>query len=232
MDYRSLLTWAFIFAFLALIIAFYFKDRKRKEGKTSEIAFDAILIAIILTMGLIPQLGYLFVFPWLALTLLHVPVLIGASLGGPRRGLLYGFAFGFTSMIQAFVNASGLNAFFVYPWVSILPRLLFGFLAGLAFSLARRSPKLSSGLGNGLLSFFLTLLHTGLVFLALFLFFPVETGAYFRMEGDVAVGVGITFAASLLLGALGEALIAGIIVPAVRRPLLKLSLRNNRQERK
>lgn len=227
MDFYSILTWVLIAAFLILLLAFYAKEHKGKKEaetgkKTREIAFDAILIAIIFVMGLIPQLGYLFVFPWLALTLLHIPVLVGASLFGAKRGLLYGFAFGLTSMIQAAMNGSGLNAFFVYPWVSILPRLLFGFLAGLAFSLLARSPKLSTGIGKGILSFLLTILHTGLVFLTLYVFYPDEIAAYFASSDTVAAGISLTFLASILLGALGEATLAGILVPLIDKPLTKL----------
>lgn len=227
MDFYSILTWVLIAAFLILLLAFYAREHKGKKEaeagkKTREIAFDAILIAIIFVMGLIPQLGYLFVFPWLALTLLHIPVLVGASLFGAKRGLIYGFAFGLTSMIQAAMNGSGLNAFFVYPWVSILPRLLFGFLAGLAFSLLARSPKLSTGIGKGILSFLLTILHTGLVFLTLYVFYPDEIAAYFASSDTVAAGVSLTFLASILLGALGEATLAGILVPLIDKPLTKL----------
>ena len=99
MDWNSLLTWILIALFLIGILAFYQASFKA-ERKTKNIAFDAIIIAIILVMGLIPQVGYLFILPWLALTLLHIPVLVGASIGGAKRGALYGLVFGLTSMAQ------------------------------------------------------------------------------------------------------------------------------------
>lgn len=221
MDWNSLLTWILIALFLIGILAFYQASFKA-ERKTKNIAFDAIIIAIILVMGLIPQVGYLFILPWLALTLLHIPVLVGASIGGAKRGALYGLVFGLTSMAQAAMNGTGLNAFFVYPWIALPPRIVFGFLAGLFFSLTKRSPKLSGGLGKGVLSFFLTILHTGLVFLTLYAFYPGEIGGYFASSDPVAEGVAITFLVSVLLGALGEATLAAVMVPLIDRPLRKM----------
>ena len=73
-----------------------------------------------------------------------------------------------------------------------------------------------------MLSFFLTILHTGLVFLTLYVFYPGEIGGYFASSDPVAEGVAITFLVSVLLGALGEATLAAVMVPLIDRPLRKM----------
>ena len=59
----------------------------------------ALLIAIILVMGLVPFLGYLPIGP-IKLTLICIPVIIGTLALGLKSGLLLGFVFGITSLVQ------------------------------------------------------------------------------------------------------------------------------------
>jgi uncharacterized membrane protein len=60
-------------------------------------------------------------------TILHVPAILGGALEGPVVGFLVGGIFGVFSFIQAEVPA------FKDPLVAILPRLLIGIVAWLAF---------------------------------------------------------------------------------------------------
>ncbi|MBA2529176.1 MAG: ECF transporter S component [Euzebyales bacterium] len=66
-------------------------------------------------------------------TIMHVPVILGAVLGGPVVGLIVGGIFGIFSFLQAE------NAVFADPLVSVLPRLFIGPMAYLAFAAVRRS---------------------------------------------------------------------------------------------
>lgn len=216
MNWATILFWALLVLLLALFLFLYSRGR-RHEGTTARtIATDGIFSAIILLLGLVPQLGYIQLFPGISLTLSHIPVLIGAALFGWKRGALYGLLFGITSLIQGAINGTGLNVLFVYPWVSIPPRVLFGLIAGLCFAPARRNPKIwRSAFLEGLVAFLMTALHTALVFGDLLVFFPEETLALLRSVEPVAQGVGFAFLGALLLGALGEATLAALIVPAV-----------------
>ena len=92
--------------------------------------FAVTFIAIIAVLGLVPNglggtIGFIKVGPTIEVTIVHIPVLIGATLLGRRNGIILGLAFGVISNIAAFVYAS---PFFVYPWVAILPRFVFGLL--------------------------------------------------------------------------------------------------------
>lgn len=60
-------------------------------------------------------------------TIMHLPVIVGAVLQGPVVGLIVGLVFGVFSLLQ---DTTGL---FVNPLVSVLPRLLIGPIAWLAF---------------------------------------------------------------------------------------------------
>ena len=61
----------------------------------------------------------------------------------------------------------------------------------------------------------LTFLHTALVFLDLYIFFPDTVGGLLTSSSPVATGTALTFFAIIGFGALGEMALAGIIVPSL-----------------
>lgn len=208
------------------------KDESQAEKRKLIVSMsqDAIIIGIIVLMGFVPSLGYISVVPGvISLTLVHIPVLLGAALFGPKRGFIYGLAFGITSWIQATMNPTGLNLFFVYPWISVLPRVLFGFLAGLIFELLDKKTTICrKSIGQGIVFFLLTALHTGLVFLTLFIFHGGEIMALANgFAGALAFGFTLGFFGIIALGALGEALLSSLVLP----PLVKALSRNKKKRR-
>lgn len=175
--------------------------------------FDAFFIAVLLLMTFVPNLGFIAVTPFISFTLMHLPVLLGAALGGPKKGILYGFVFGVASYIQA-LSSAGFNALFAFPWVAIPPRLLFGLAAGLVFGFVGKvSQTKTRGLYLTLGSALLTFLHTGLVFLDLYIFYPAEITGLFSSTSPVAAGTGLTFLLIIVIGMLGEMAIAALVIP-------------------
>jgi uncharacterized membrane protein len=75
--------------------------------------------------------------PWFAgasLTVVHVPVIIGAVLEGPIAGMSIGAIFGVSALVRAAVAPQGpIDAFFVNPAISVLPRILIGLAAWAAY---------------------------------------------------------------------------------------------------
>ena len=73
----------------------------------------------------------------LAITIVHVPVIIGALLYGPKVGTILGLTMGLASLTKSIVApTSPLNEFFRNPLISVLPRLMIGITAYLAYKAA------------------------------------------------------------------------------------------------
>lgn len=196
-----------------LLLRPYEKEEKSTHDLVASMTLDAVFIAIILLMTFVPSLGYIPVTPFVSLTLLHLPVLLGAAIGGWKKGLMLGLIFGISSYMQA-LNSAGFNALFAYPWVAIPPRVIFGLVAGIVFSfLGKTSKKKATGLYLALACALLTMLHTGLVFLDLYVFYPDTITGLFSSTSPVAVGTVLTFTFVILLGMAGEMTVAAIIVP-------------------
>ena len=106
-----------------------------KKTKTLRMAQLGLLIAIILVMAFTP-LGY-FRTAGLEITLLMVPVTVGAILLGPTAGAILGLVFGLTSLAIApsstfgatLINISIAKTFVV----CVIARILAGWFAGLTF---------------------------------------------------------------------------------------------------
>ena len=193
-----------------------------KKITAKDIAIDAIFVAILAVMTFVPFVGMI-TLPFGSFTLLHLPVLLGAYLFGWRKGLIFGTAMGVLSMIKA-MTTPGLGTFdllFIWPWISVLPRALFGFLSGLFFDMLHKNSKLyGNPLIVGLLSFAFTVMHTVFVFGSLFIFFPNETYAVVSAQGEIMQGVGAVIAVIILIGMLGEATLAGVITPTVGKGVM------------
>ena len=94
----------------------------------------ALLIAIILIMAFTP-IGYIKTFG-LEITLIVVPVAVGAVVLGPTAGAILGGVFGLTSFIQCFgMSAFGAMLLSINPAgtfvVCFVTRLVMGWLTGL-----------------------------------------------------------------------------------------------------
>ncbi len=106
---------------------------KRKE--IQNLTLSTVFAAIILVMTFVPQVGYITIGT-MALTLIHIPVLIGAFLLPKKYSLMLGFIFGIGSLIRAATTPTGiLDPAFVNPLVSVAPRMLFALAASYIFDL-------------------------------------------------------------------------------------------------
>ena len=107
--------------------------------KIHRMAQNGLIIAIMLIMAFTP-LGYIKT-PTVEITLMPVPVVVGAILLGPTSGLLFGAVFGLTSFLQCIgfptLSWFGSMLFEINKISTVLmcmvPRMLMGFLAGLIF---------------------------------------------------------------------------------------------------
>ena len=115
-----------------------------KRSSTLYMVELAMMIAIILLMSFTP-LGYLRT-PGLSITLLTIPVAVGAIILGPKGGAVCGLAFGATSFYMAVTGSSAFAAalFNINPFgtfiVCIVARVLEGWITGLIFAALYKSP--------------------------------------------------------------------------------------------
>lgn len=114
-----------------------------KHEKLRQLVLAAIFIALILLMSFTP-LGYLRV-GLLSITLIPIPVVIGAILLGPAYGALLGLVFGLTSFAQCFMGDPfgalllGISPFGTFV-VCVVTRVFVGVVPGLLFKLLTKNP--------------------------------------------------------------------------------------------
>ena len=102
----------------------------------------AVLIAIILIMAFTP-IGYIKTLG-LEITLIVVPVCVGAVTLGPLAGLILGTVFGISSFIQCFgLSAFGATLLGINPFlcfiVCVPTRMLMGWLTGVIFKALKKA---------------------------------------------------------------------------------------------
>jgi uncharacterized membrane protein len=96
------------------------------QDRTRKIVVAGALSAVAILLGL-THWGFIPWFGGISLTIMAVPVIIGAILEGPIVGLGVGLIFGLFSMVQAAIAPNGPgDVVFTNPLISVLPRLFIG----------------------------------------------------------------------------------------------------------
>lgn len=133
----------------------------------------ALFIAIIVLMAFTP-IGYIKTLG-VEITLLVVPVTVGAIVLGPAAGAVLGAVFGITSFIQCFgLSPFGATLLSINPIatfiVCMIPRVLMGWLTGLIFMVIHKVDK-TKNISYAVASLAGPLLNTLLFTTTLVLFF-------------------------------------------------------------
>ncbi|MDR0821088.1 MAG: ECF transporter S component [Oscillospiraceae bacterium] len=114
------------------------------RGKTEFLTVTGILLAVLLMFHL-TGIGYIPINPAFELTIMMVPVVVGAMTKGKLCGAILGTAFGLSSFIMAFVSPLGIILLAANPLFTfialVLTRTLTGFLVGLLFDLFKKIDK-------------------------------------------------------------------------------------------
>lgn len=180
----------------------------------------ALMIAIVFLMSFTP-LGYIRT-PGLSVTLLTVPVAVGAVILGPTGGAVCGLAFGLTSFYQCFSSAFGTMLLSINPvgafCTSVIPRVLEGWLTGLLFSFlySRERTRKISFYGASLAC---PLLNTLLFMSSLVLFF-YRSDYIQGIAAGLGVGNPFTFVLAFVgLQGLIEAILCFLVASVVSRTL-------------
>ncbi len=123
--------------------------RKQKKNLTRMVQI-ALLAAIMMVMSVTP-LGYI-PLPFMKATIMHIPVIVGACLLGPRVGAGLGALFGLTSIVVNTISPN-ITSFVFTPFysfneqfsggissivVAMVPRILIGLVSGYVFIIFKK----------------------------------------------------------------------------------------------
>lgn len=110
------------------------------QDRTRKIVVTGALGAVAVLLGL-THWGFIPWFAGISLTIMHVPVIIGAILEGPVVGAGIGLIFGLFSLLEAAIAPSGPgDVVFTNPLISVLPRLFIGPVAWLVWTSLKKVP--------------------------------------------------------------------------------------------
>ncbi len=198
--------------------------------KVRDLVSAAFLMAVIILFAFTP-LGFIRI-GLTALTIIHIPVIVGSILLGPRYGAFLGFVFGMTSLLNAtflpdassfaFSPFYSVGAFQGNAWslvVCFVPRILVGIVPFLVF---KGLSKLLRFKGNEVVSLAVSgvagaLTNTIFVLGFIYLFFA---GDFSKLVGTT-VDLFYKFLFALIAtNGIPEAILAGIIVTAVCKAVL------------
>lgn len=185
----------------------------KSTSKTRQLTQLSLLIALEAVMAFTP-LGFIMIPP-ISITILHIPVIIGAILMGPTYGGILGGAFGVLSMIKATFFAASPADLLFSPFASgapvqsavmcIVPRILLGVAAALLYQLLRQVTKDIAAMAVSCI--LATLLHSVMVLGSMWLFFQ-------------AMPLRDVFVTVASLNCIVEMLAAGVVGTAVCKPVM------------
>lgn len=205
--------------------------------KTYQMVLTALFAAIIILMAFIPFLGYINLVVIKA-TLIHVPVIIGSVLLGPKRGGFLGFVFGCTSLINNTINPS-LLSFAFSPFYSVgdvggnffsviicfVPRILVGVVPYFVYVGMKKLLKNKKGadfLALPLAGVVGAVTNTLLVMNLIYFCFSEQ----FAAAKEIALSaVYNAIVAIIFANGVPEAIVAAILVTAIGKALLQVQSR-------
>lgn len=208
--------------------------------KTLGLVQVALFIAIIFVLAMVPGLGYI-PLGVIRATTIHIPVIIGALVLGPKKGAILGGAFGLTSLINntltptvtSFVfspilaaEMDGLLGVIKSTVICFVPRILIGVIPYFVYRLIRKAMKNSkasmvtalacAGVAG-------SLTNTLLVMNMIYLFFGDAYASAREISYQALYG---TILAIIGTNGVPEAIVAGILVTAIGKVFFKSKIMN------
>lgn len=211
------------------------KTKGGRKPRTLGMVQAALFAALILIMAFTPFLGYI-PLGFTRATIIHIPVIIGSILLGPKKGAFLGAVFGLTSFINNTLNPN-VTSFVFTPFYSLgdvhggvgsviicfVPRILVGVIPYFVFrAFYKRLKKKKSGLtvSLGAAGVCGSLTNTLLVMNLIYLFY----GEAYAAAKGVTEGAYVIILSIIATNGIPEAIVASVIVAVVGRTLLKTRL--------
>lgn len=205
---------------------------KKTKPDTRYMATLAMLCGVLLVMGM-TGIGFI-PLPVVKATTMHIPVILGAILLGPKAGAVLGGLFGMCSIwvntttpgllsfaFSPFMTTEGLPGVLKSLWIALGCRILFGLIAGWLWMLIKKCIKqdyIALPVTAGISTIFHTLLVMGSIYLLL------------TQQYAVAKNVAVTAVFGLVMGTVTasgvpEVIIAAVLVTVIGKALLHLMAR-------
>lgn len=194
----------------------------------------ALFSGIIIIMAFTPFIGYI-PLGFTRATIIHVPVIIGSLMLGPKKGAFLGGVFGLTSLINNTINPTA-TSFVFSPFITVgdihggigsliicfVPRILVGIVPYYVYKLIMKTKKESSrtrmSVALGFAGVTGSLTNTVLVMNFIFVFFREA----YAKANDVASETVYNFIIGIIgINGVPEAIVAGIIVVGIGAALMK-----------
>ncbi len=204
--------------------------------RTRDMVLLAMFTAIILMMAFIPNLGYINLI-FIKATLLHIPVILGAVLLGPKKGAFLGGVFGATSFINNTINPSvmsfafspvvafgtyGVAGVFKTIFICFVPRICIGIGAYWVYTLLRKrfTGKIGRSTSLAVAGVCGAMINTILVMGGIFVLYAGAYAEATNITMDAVWGaiMGVVFGQGIL-----EAIVSGVIVSGVGTALMVIS---------
>ena len=103
-----------------------------KKTDVFQLTILSMLLAILIAQTFIPMLGYIPLGP-IDVTIVHITVILAAVLFGKKTGSIIGLAWGLLSMLRAYMQPTPFNVVFLNPLISVVPRLIVGWISAVVF---------------------------------------------------------------------------------------------------
>ena len=205
-----------------------------RSNKTFNMVLTGLFMAIIIIMTTVPNIGYINLIV-IKVTMVHVPVIIGSVILGPKLGAVLGGTFGLTSLIVNTFNPS-LLSFAFSPFyqvgniggngwsvvIAMLPRILVGIVPYFVYRLlirllekmkAKKAIALAAAGVSGALT------NTVLVMSLIYVCFRDE----FAVAKDISVDAVFGAILGIVAGnGIPEAVVGGLLTMLVGGALLRI----------
>ena len=189
-----------------------------KRQRTFQMVLSAMFIAIIILQSFVPFLGNIPIVA-LNITIIHITVIVGGIVLGPRAGFLFGFTWGVCSLILAYTSANILSfMIFTNPLISILPRLLMGGLVALFYHKATKLIA-SDRLRMAVSGFLGSIMNTVFVLSSIYLLMGNQ---YAELKGKTVAELPLFLMSVVMTNGVPEALAATVVTPIIASILVKI----------
>ena len=199
---------------------------------TRYMALLAMLCGVLLVMGM-TGIGFI-PLPVIKATTMHIPVILGAILLGPKAGAVLGAVFGFCSIwantttpgllsfaFSHFMTTEGLPGVAKSLWIALGCRILFGWLAGIFWILFRKILKKEYA-ALPVTAAVATICHTLLVMGSIYFLLSQQYAAAKNVALSAVFGL---IMGTVTASGIPEAIVAAILVTVVGKALLHLMSR-------